>query len=350
MSHDKGCGCCQCKLDVAEAETKAKNSPEASGPIQRKAVVQMKPAYLVRHTFLGHSVEVNPVMAARLTDVQNDLQTQYDALDPATRPATLREWVGLTSIKGWRSSSSKHGSGSAVDCNYDNQPYIPTRTGTPGHYSYGGEEGSATAATRALRQPATEVYDRAVNFMRTNPYDDETANVGARATGESTGDAYDRFKYTSDALAGYFGLAFYTNYNAVTRVPIADPSAASEADLLTTIPTTERKDEATATAAIQAVMDDPFYLGTTTLSAREMYFQILRDYEIVRKPLQRGNPSTSPGNTRNPANGFLHMTRHFVVTMADAGNLRWGACDFGAGASGDVHHFDLGNHAGYTPE
>lgn len=347
-AHDTGCGCAQCKADAAKAPAAQPASLQAEGkaPIQRKGVVQMKPGYLVSHNFMGLSVEVNPVMAQRLTDVQADLQAQYDALDPTTRPATLRAWAGLSSIKGWRSSSSKHGSGSAVDCNYDNQPYIPTRTGT----TYGGEEGSATAATRALRQPATEVYDRAVNFMRMNPYDDETANVSARGNGESTADVYDRFKYVSDALAGYFSLVFQTNYSAVTRVPVADPEAATDDELLAAIPTSERKDEATGIAAIQAIMDDVFWLGTTTNSAREQYFRILRDYEIVRKPLQRGNPSTNPGNTRNPANGFLHMERHFVVAMADAGRLRWGICDFGATSSGDVHHFDLGTHAGYAPE
>jgi hypothetical protein len=26
------------------------------------------------------------------------------------------------------------------------------------------------------------------------------------------------------------------------------------------------------------------------------------------------------------------------------GKLRWGACDLGAGSSGDTHHFDLGFH------
>jgi hypothetical protein len=36
------------------------------------------------------------------------------------------------------------------------------------------------------------------------------------------------------------------------------------------------------------------------------------------------------------------------VALADTGQLRWGAIDFGPGASGDVHHFDLGSTI-YTP-
>ncbi|MCP4361955.1 MAG: DUF4157 domain-containing protein, partial [Chloroflexi bacterium] len=35
------------------------------------------------------------------------------------------------------------------------------------------------------------------------------------------------------------------------------------------------------------------------------------------------------------------MPEHFVVAMMDVGHLRWGACEFSAAASGDVHHFDL---------
>jgi hypothetical protein len=39
---------------------------------------------------------------------------------------------------------------------------------------------------------------------------------------------------------------------------------------------------------------------------------MLRDYELVRVPMQRGEPSASPKGTRNPARGFLHMRREFV--------------------------------------
>ncbi len=79
------------------------------------------------------------------------------------------------------------------------------------------------------------------------------------------------------------------------------------------------------------------------LTAREQFFRILRDYEIVRKPMQYGNPSVRPARTRNPARGFLHLPEHFVVAMMDVGRLRWGACEFSERSNGDVHHFDLGD-------
>ncbi len=317
--------------------------------------VQCKPSYLVNNNFLGRNVEVNPAMSSRLNTVETHLQSEYDALPADGRPPSVREYAQLDTIRGWRSgpNSSKHASGSAVDVNYRNQPYIPTRTIEGENTHYGGEEGNATAATRTLRQPAVAVYDRAVAFMRTNPYDDETANVGVQGPDESSADVYERFRFTSDSLASYLSLAFHTNYHTVTRTPITNPETVSESDLLSTIPTSERKEQTAAVAEIQALMDDFFW---QTLhhgyphSADQQYIRILRDYEIVRTPMQRGNPSTTPGDTRNPALGFLHMPEHFVTAMIDEGNMRWGLSTFPHQALGDVHHFDLNGHAGYAPD
>ena len=96
------------------------------------------PRYLVKHDFLGNRLQVNPVMAQRLTDAENAIRAAYEALGPndASRvhfgggQKTLREWADILSGRGWRpgSSTSKHASGSAVDLNYAMQPYIVTRT------------------------------------------------------------------------------------------------------------------------------------------------------------------------------------------------------------------------------
>jgi hypothetical protein len=78
------------------------------------------------------------------------------------------------------------------------------------------------------------------------------------------------------------------------------------------------------------------------------YRQILRDYETVRIPMVFGTPSLTPAQTRNPANGFLTLREEVVTTLGGDPPLvlvnplmRWGVCDFGASASGDVQHFDL---------
>jgi len=328
-------------------------SPEKHSLTQSKQttnVIQfVRPSYLVSLNYLGIDIPVDrglhPTMRNRLIDVQNHLQNQYDALPSGERPATLKKYAGIQTIRGWRETTSQHGTGSAVDVNYDDQPYIATRTHGGHSTTYGGEQGSnAPANVRELRRPAVEVYDRAVSFMRTNPYDSESADVGNRRVGESATDSYRRFRRTSDSLRDYLSLAFRNDYFQVQRVPIIDPEAASEASLLQYIPTDERKDEATAIADIEALMGNLFWQiihPNYPLTSREQYFRILRDYEIVRGPMQYGNPNASPGRTRNPARGFLHLPEHFVVAMMDIGGLRWGACEFSASSNGDVHHFDL---------
>jgi hypothetical protein len=72
--------------------------------------------------------------------------------------------------------------------------------------------------------------------------------------------------------------------------------------------------------------------------------------EHARIPWVKGNPEARPPVTRNPTRGFLHMIEDVVVALCDVGRLRWGAVDFGPASSGDMHHFDLGDHGGFTPD
>jgi hypothetical protein len=344
-------------------------SPGISASVQRIAatpgpVVQRKPSQVTAYSFMGLGVGggLNPTMKGRLDDVATELRARFTAVQgqaPAD-DAELRQWAGLDTIQGWRqqnSNGSFHCSGSAVDVNYRNQPYIVTRTGT----TLGGE--AAGASLTAERQATVEVYDRAVLFV----YGDAQADVSARRQAtdttarETTSEVYQRFHRVSDALRIYLGLAFLTAPDRVNRQPIANIATATEAQLLAGIPTTERLDE---TAGIEAVRqyilnhefrhdapDDTYHWSwEDSFLAREYYFQMLRDYEFVRVPMVVGNPAARPAVTRNPARGFLHMTEEFVVAMADTGRLRWGIADLGAAESGDTHHFDLGNHGGVTPD
>ena len=63
--------------------------------------------------------------------------------------------------------------------------------------------------------------------------------------------------------------------------------------------------------------------------------------------MQFGAVSTSPAVTRNPANGFLDIRREVAIALTAQG-LAWLAGDIG-GASGDIMHFDIRNHAGFVP-
>jgi len=345
--------------------------------------VQLKPNQVTAHSFLGLNIGggVNPTLASRLDNVAAQLNRDYQSVHgaPATNDTVVRNWAGINNMSGWRQRStpsrSKHCSGSAVDVNYTNQPYIVTRSEVNGREVLGGERAGRRLTSQ--RQATVDVFDRAKEFVfgRINinipifmPFSlifipislPNRADVSERRTGESTGEVFDRFKETSNALGTYLGLAFYTAPDTVRRQPINNIETASEADLLREIPTTERKTEAAGIADIQAYIrahlttagtGPTFHFSTGDVSrARDFYFRMLRDYEHVRIPMVRGNPVARPGNTRNPARGFLDMSREFVVAMADVGRLRWGISDLGSAESGDTHHFDLGNHGGVTPD
>jgi len=324
------------------------------------SLIESGPSYLVNHTFLGNSLQVNPEMQRRLVDVERSLQATFDALGPnhADRihygggQKTLREWAGILSGRGWRpnSGTSFHASGSAVDLNYSLQPYIVTRTGT----TLGGEAAGAGLVTQ--RQNAAAVYDRAVRFTSDGAGAMSlVAPVHVRASGETTSSAYRRMRSVSQAMNSYFRYAFLEDPTEVQRRPIADIEGATEDELLAAIPLTERRDATRAIGDLDALMGTTF---TTTwpashttwgLTPRQTYFRILRDYEHARIPMVKGNPVARPPVTRNPTRGFIHIIESAVVALADIGRLRWGAVDFGPNSSGDVHHFDLGNHAGFTP-
>ena len=331
-----------------------------TAPVQPRRVQQRRVVQLDRpdnlqgiSNFCGTSLPASrgvvPELKDRLLAVHAHLQAQYDALpdDERTRAGSFQGYTGIQTIRGWRESSTHHGTGRAVDVNYDDQPYIVTRTTRGTRTRHGGESGSPVA-----RVPVAQVYDRAVDFTRRSADERATADVGNRREEESATDAYRRFRRTSDALRDYLSLAFHTEHGTVSRPPIADPEGATDAELLEAIPTSERRDEADAIAAITAYLADPVWVAAhpgTPPAPRDLYLRMLRDHEIVRRPMERGEPSLSPGDTRNPARGFLHMPEHFVVAMMEVGNLRWGACELSDRANGDIHHFDLGTRGPRAP-
>ena len=352
----------------------AQQSPDAGARVRYHvpsgSVVQRRPAELIDgFSFLGNAVEggLNPTLRDRLVAVEAHLQSIYDGLGAAHPDRvkhgggakSLRDWAGITAVRSWRPDSrglkatSFHASGSAVDVNYNLQPYIATRTTVGGTPVYGGE--AAGAHLQAERQAATDVYDRAMAFEHGGG---RAADVSSRKAGESTGAAYRRLSAADQALSRYLRHAFLEEPKSVKRAPVPNAETANEATLLSGIPTTERRPEAQAIGDLEALMGNTFDAGLAfqrshpnwPYSPRQQYFRMLRDYELVRVPMQRGNPSASPTDTRNPTRGFLHMRREFVEAMVDIGRLRWGAVDLGPHTSGDVHHFDLGNHGGVTPD
>ena len=183
-----------------------------SADIQHRAppLLHRVPSYIVAATFLGNNVDggVNPTMRTRLQAAEAAIQATFNALPTAEKvhfatgaPTTNHiDWAGITSVGGWRAStSSRHGSGSAVDLNYHANPYIATGTVT----APGGEEGPGVTAVDNARSRAIEVYDRAVNFMLNSGFDDASADVRGRQSGEGTATMHARFQRTSNALRDY---------------------------------------------------------------------------------------------------------------------------------------------------
>jgi hypothetical protein len=51
------------------------------------------------------------------------------------------------------------------------------------------------------------------------------------------------------------------------------------------------------------------------------------------RPFSGGSPS------RAPEKGYMNIRKEIVMGLTGVG-MRWGATDFGPGASGDIMHFD----------
>lgn len=317
----------------------------------------MAPTYLsaADFTFLGQRMRpghgVNPVMVEVLQAVEADLVSTSQAQGIPEQEFTT--WASLTEpIIGWRSRNGLHGSGSAVDLNVDQCPYIVTRTGA----TLGGE--AAAAQQRPMRQRAVEVYDRAVEFFSGTG---QRADLSIRVN-DTIEVTYDRFRLVSDALVFYLAWAFSSVPVTVNRPPIADvqdlEDGHPEFDRIGAGELGRSRDE--AINGIASLFADPDWAAShqDLPSPEAQYYRMLRDYELVRIPMLYGNPTEPVTSTRNPCHGFLQLSRELVCSMINTGNqvlggrgrMRWGASDFGAQESGDIMHFDLGGHVGFDPE
>ena len=242
---------------------------------------------LARGTFLGQSIGggVIPAFHARLQKVEAALREEHARVSPGI---DFVAWCGITSVGGFRTPGGFHAKGVAVDLNYLTNGYMATRTGG----TYGGEY---AARDLGVRKPALDACDRACLA-----FDGAPADLSARKSGESTGAVWDRWHRVSEAVRAYFAPYF----------PAHDALDIGAADVLPGI--------------------DPASIPA----------QVMADYQAIRVPLVVGAPSKNPRTTRNPARCLMDIPRHVAVAMCDVGGMRWGACDFGAGSSGDVMHFD----------
>lgn len=317
----------------------------------------MAPLYLVPVTFLGQPVTrgLNPVMAGVLAAVETSLRASW----LTSGEPDFFAWAGLTEPSiGWRPGQGPrpglHSSGSAIDLNVTQVPYIVTRTGS----TIGGEEAADNQPD--MRRRAVEVYDRAVRF---GTWTRQAADVSIRRGTDTIESTYDRFREVSDALVFYLSWAISAGPIRVDRAPIPNVHTLPDgAAALRAIPARELSRPAPeAIAAIEQIFAFADWRATHPdwpLTAEQQYWQMLRDYEMVRTPMLHGDPRQPIVATRNPAHGFLQLRRELVAAMINVGNqilagtqrMRWGASDFDTAHSGDVMHFDLGSHGIFVPE
>lgn len=308
------------------------------------------------HSFLGKNCDggVSPAMKLKLGVAEPGLTAIYTLSGFA---GTIAEWAGLRQNHGAAHPGGQHTNGDAIDVNYESNPYIVVRTPTSsGGVVYGGEAPSSPAPPEAdlrmARLRATVVFDRAVAFLTSSS---SVASVGARAPEEPTMSVFQRFGIASNALSRYLQLVFKPTVPAaltppprLVRTPVANVFSASQATLLAGIPAAERWPDSVARMNISEILTDPAFAANHPGWSTDVEFwftQILRDYEMVRIPMQFGPVALAPASTRNPANGFLDLRYEMVLALSIdpplPGVMRWGICDFGAAASGDVMHFDL---------
>lgn len=317
---------------------------------------------MIARNFLDYTCDggVNPSLDTKLTIADNLLRIAFTA--QVTTGLFAGSWTDWTQIRQPHGATHDggHSPGDAIDVNYDTCPYIAIRTPVGGSVTYAGERGGPNGIVMA-RVLATTVYDRAIAFFSSSS---AVANASGRASAESTVDVFGRFKTISDVLQRYLGLVFNPTLPPITRPPpagvnnpprvnrpmVANAHKASLPQLHAGIPQSERLSEADARARIAAIVSGFAFPATHPgwdFSVDFWYRQILRDYEVVRVPMQFNAAALAPMETRNPANGFLNLREDVVTTLGGDGSvvlvnplMRWGICDFG-NESGDVQHFDL---------
>ncbi|HET9143112.1 hypothetical protein [Actinophytocola sp.] len=286
-------------------------------------------------TFLGQPCEngVDPSMVAALAAVEENLRELHRA---AGVESPFEQWAGIHEPHKGIYPGGHHAAGIAVDLNYTTNPYVATRT----VHTFGGERGSAVAVRRA----AVEVYDRAVAFTFSET---DTSDTSCRIH-DSIGDIYDHFQVASDCLVYYLGAAFSADPRRVDRRPVPGVAELADGDPAFDVFGAELPGGLAAADAVIAALDGQMSSDgwreahpNWPYTPAQQYWQLLRDFELVRTPMVFGSPA-DVRSTRNPARGFLDLRREVVLALVEVGGMRWGACDFGPDESGDIMHFDLG--------
>ncbi len=263
---------------------------------------------MVNPSFLGwnfsHGIHLHLARRLRVAERALLAQTAYAGMTPVELAAALGIDEQHGGARPTATSRSQHTLGLAVDIKYATNPWVAAS-------DFGGNAEFRAAAAHA----ALLVSGVAITF-------DGAYLHGLGSSTRATADVYDELALRSRELVAYLAL---DGDDAALRTLLA------------------------AQKAVPGVFQSGESLDDGVARWRGIVHTDLSN-------LSGSGSNFSPG--RDPRRGFLNLAKDLVVALRDDACLAWGAIDFGAGASGDMMHFDdrrpgtLGaalNEAGFRP-
>jgi hypothetical protein len=259
-------------------------------------------------------------------------------------PETTADW-GIESLGS--GGGGKHAMGIAIDINYASCPYMIGEVG---------EAALDKTASGANFDSLSVTYDRiawvmtgarsAINTV-ISPHAGKSDTKKTSDTSTQAGADFDLLKADSDAMERYFRLVGEPDA-ALDAIIAAIPAGAPAA---TKVATLAGADDLRKRIAFDYLAVGGSRANLTTLAGGQA--PTLAGYGLPgaaptvqsTETDKDGNPKNadrpfSGGNaTRAPEKGYMNIRKEIVMGLTGVG-MRWGATDFGPGASGDIMHFD----------
>jgi len=256
----------------------------------------------------GNSIRGHAEFLARLRVAETRLET-----DRGRTGSALRVALGLSPLGGptggWnlRTGLDPHGMGTAIDLNYDTNPYV------------GGDQDPNTpaAANTAFRLVAR-------NALRFSGEPQDRILPAPRSA--SRGADWDQVNRVDQAIETYFSMLSAsprTRGSAETGAVLSTNLTPADTDLVS------RNVRAFLTSRGESATDPDVATWVTTI----------RTDFAARQNAGTSNWARSRGPVRQDV-GIMNLQRDLVVALCDVAGLRWGASGFSEASNGDIQHFD----------
>jgi hypothetical protein len=259
-------------------------------------------------------------------------------------PETTTDWGIETLGSG---GGGRHAKGVAVDINYASCPYMI------------GEAGESNLDTRSSSpnfDGLAVTYDRiawvmtgarsAINTV-ISPHAAKTDTRKTNDTSAGAGADYDALKADSDAMQRYFALVAEPDATldaTLKAIPTGAPATSKIATLSTPDDLRKRiafdylavggsRASLTTLAGGEATKLAGYGLPGTAPAVQST------DTDKDGNPKNADRPFSGGNASRAPEKGYMNIRKEIVMGLTGVG-MRWGATDFGPGASGDIMHFD----------